>query len=77
MPFSTPKPENPSPCQLLRELDNQGTVFFLAVTMILIKLDHIVRGGEPYLRTRGIVAARSVTMIRHPRGSYIVMTFAV
>ena len=36
-------------CQSLRELDNQDTVFFfffLAVTMVVIQLDHIVRGGE-------------------------------
>ena len=36
------------------ELDNQGTFFlffFLAVTMMVIELDHIVRGGEPSLRT--------------------------
>ena len=33
-------------CQLLRELDNQGTVFFLAVTMMVIELGHIVRGGD-------------------------------
>ena len=37
-------------CHSLREQDNQGTVFFvlaLAVTMMVIELDHIVRGGEP------------------------------
>ena len=38
-------------CQSLRELDNQGTVFvvlfFLAVTMMVIELDHIVQRGEP------------------------------
>ena len=39
-------------CQPLRELDNQGTifvflVFFLAVTMMVTELYHIVRGGEP------------------------------
>ena len=41
--------------QSLRELDNQGTVavvvvvvvvVFLAVTMMVIELDRIVRGGE-------------------------------
>ena len=41
-------------CQSLPELDNQDAVFFLllAVTMIVIELDHIVLSGEPYLRTR-------------------------
>ena len=38
-------------CQSLRELDDQGTVFFfflfLAVAMMVIELDYIVRGGEP------------------------------
>ena len=34
-------------CQSLRELDNQGTVFFLAVTVMVTELNHIVRGGEP------------------------------
>ena len=34
--------------QSLRELDNQGTFFFFfEVTMMVIELDHIVRGGEP------------------------------
>ena len=34
----------------LRQLDNQGTlffVFFLAVTMMVTELDHIERAGEP------------------------------
>ena len=35
-------------CQSLREVDNQGTVIrFLAVTMMVADLDHIVRGEEP------------------------------
>ena len=40
-------------CQLLRQLDNQDTVycsfffFLLAVTIMLIEFDQIVRGGEP------------------------------
>ena len=36
-------------CQSLRELDHQGAVFicFLAITMMVIELDHIVRGGDP------------------------------
>ena len=36
--------------------------------MMVIELDH-VRGGEPYLRTRGMLASRSVNMVMHPRGS--------
>ena len=39
--------------------------------MMVIELDHIVRGGEPYLHTRGMIASHSVNMVRHPRGSYI------
>ena len=34
-------------CQSLRELDNHGAVFFVAVTMMVVELDYIVRGGEP------------------------------
>ena len=65
--------------QSLRELDNQGTVFLVwAVTMMAIEfLDHTaVRGGEPSLRTRGMIASRSVNMVRHPRGSYMVILVA-
>ena len=39
-------------------------------------VDH-VRDGEPYLRTRGMIASRSVNMARHPRGSYIVIPITV
>ena len=45
--------------------------------MMVIELDHIVRGGEPYLRARGMIASRSVNMVRHPRGSYRVISIAV
>ena len=46
--------------------------------MMFIELYHIVRGGEPYLRTtRGMVASRNMNMVRHSRGSYIVMPVAV
>ena len=41
-----------------------------------IEVDHIVRGGEPEVRTRGMVASRSVNVVRHPRGSYRVILFA-
>ena len=50
---------------------------FWRSTMMDIELDHAVRGGEPYLRTRGMITSRSVNMARHPRGSYIVMPIAV
>ena len=43
--------------------------------MMVIKLDHIVRGGE--LRTRGMIPPRSVNTVRHPRGSHIVIPIAV
>ena len=39
--------------------------------MMVIELDHIVWGGEPKLRTRGVIASRSVDMVRHPGGSYM------
>ena len=44
---------------------------------MVIDLDHIVRGGEPQLRTRAMIASRSVNLVRHPRGSCIVMLIAV
>ena len=50
--------------------------FFFAVTLMVIELDHIVRGGEPLLR-RGMIATCSVNMVRHPQGSYIVILIAV
>ena len=33
-----------------------------------------MRGGEPLLRRRGMIASRSVNVVRHPRGSYIRVT---
>ena len=67
-------------CQSLRVLENQdGTVFFffrLAVTMMVIELDHIARGEEPYFRTGGMIASRSGNMERHQRGSCIVIPIA-
>ena len=61
--------------------DSQGKPFFVfvffAVTMMVIELDHIVRCGKPYLRTRGMIASRRVNMVRHPRGSYIAIPIAV
>ena len=44
--------------------------------MMVIELDHIVRGGEPQLRTRGIIVSRSVNRVRHPRGSYMAIPIA-
>ena len=44
---------------------------------MVIELDHIVQGGESYLRTRGMVAPRSVNMVSHPRGSYLVIPIAI
>ena len=44
---------------------------------MVIEFDHIVRGGEPLLRTRGMIASRSVNMVRHPRVSYIVIPITV
>ena len=45
--------------------------------MAVMEFDHIVRGGELYPRTRGTIASRSVNMVRHPRGSFIVLSIAV
>ena len=44
---------------------------------MMVKLEHIVRGGEPQLRTKGIIASRSVDVVRYPRGSYIVIPIVV
>ena len=46
------------------------------MTMV-VELDHIVRGGEPLLRTRGVIASRTVNIVRHPRDSYVVTPIAV
>ena len=43
---------------------------------MVIKLDHIVRGGDPLLRTREMIASRSVNMVRHPR-AYVELPIAV
>ena len=40
-----------------------------AVAMVGGRVGSFVRGGEPYLRTRGIIVSRSVRMARYPRGS--------
>ena len=45
--------------------------------MMVVELGHIVRGGEPELRTRGMIATRNVNMVRHPRGSYIAIPIAL
>ena len=68
-------------CQSLRELDNQCTVCLFSCFFFGHHdgdlVDHIVRGGEPLFRTRGMIAPRSVNMVRHPRGCYIVIPIAV
>ena len=45
--------------------------------MMVTELDRIVRGGEPQRRTMGMLASRSVKMVRYPRGSYIVISIAI
>ena len=50
---------------------------FLAVAMMVIEFGNIVRGGEPSLRTRGMIAPCNVNMVRHPRGSYIVIVIVI
>ena len=45
--------------------------------MMVIELDQIMRGGEPLLRTSGMVASRSVKKVRHRRDSYLVIPIAV
>ena len=66
-------------CQSLRELDNQGTVclLFLGGRQDGYRVDHIVQGGERLLCTRGMIASHGVNMVRHLRGSYIVLPVAV
>ena len=60
-------------CRSLHELGQQGTVFFGGRSQLAVELDHL-RGVETFLlRTRGLVVSRSVNMVRHPRGSYIVL----
>ena len=65
--------------QSLRGLDNQGTVFFSSDHHdgCRVTVDHIVRGGELKLRTRGMIASRSMNKVRHPQGSYKVIPIAV
>ena len=49
------------PCRSLRELDNQGKFcFFPVVGYAGGRVRSFVRGGEPSLRTRGMIASRSV-----------------
>ena len=36
------------------------------------RVDHIVRGAQPYLHARGVVVAHIVYMFKEPRGSYMV-----
>ena len=53
-------------CRSLHELDNQGTYLFacffvfLAIAVTGVRGRSFVRGGEPLLRTRGMVGLRNV-----------------
>ena len=65
----------------LRELGNQVSVFVFSPPLFFFggnhnggRVDHVVRGGEPSLRARGMIAPRCVKMVKHPRGSYTVLT---
>ena len=65
----------------LRELGNQVTTVFFFPPVFFFggnhnggRVDHVVRGGEPSLRARGMIAPRCVKMVKHPRGSYTVLT---
>ena len=37
------------------------------------RVRYVLRGGQPYLRTRGIIASCNVNIVEHPRGSCIVI----
>ena len=68
-------------CHSLRERDNQGTVFFFFTGhhdgyRVTVCRSYCA-GWRTLTRTRGIIASRSVNMVRHPRGNYIVMPIAV
>ena len=68
------------PLTTVHELGHQGTFFFVLRSITDGgRARSPVRGGELLLRTRGIIASRSVNMVRYPRGSYsyIVIPIAV
>ena len=78
--LSTHTPSAPvKSCQSSRELDNQGTVIFLFFGGHLD--GYLVRSYFAGWRTltpqRGMIASHSANMVRHPRGSYIVIPIAV
>ena len=70
-------------CQTLRERDNQGTVFVVVFVFVwwspgwLSSKIILCRVENPKLRARRMIASRSVNMVRHPRGSYIVIPITV
>ena len=67
-------------CRSLRELDCQGAVLLLFILFLGGRSQlavELLRGGEPMLRTRGMIVPRSVYIVRRPRGSYIVPPIAV
>ena len=43
----------------------------------MMVIDHVVRRGEPYVRTRGMIASRRVNKVKHPRDSCILIPIAV
>ena len=45
-----------------------------AVSMIVVELDHLLRGGEPKLRTKRIIIPRSVYVVRQSQGSVKAVT---
>ena len=45
--------------------------------MVVVALDNLVQGGEPYFRTQGMIASRIVNVVRDPRGSYLEIPIAV
>ena len=53
-------------CRSLHELNHQGTFFFFLLLFLggrsqaSVELDQFVRGGERFLRTRGMIVSRSV-----------------
>ena len=49
-------------------LSSFSRVFVLAVIEMVVKLDIVVRSGEPYLRASYVIS-RTVHVVRYPRGS--------
>ena len=51
-------------------VSQSGYRFLFRSPSVAVELHTFVRGGEPPLRTRGIVVSRGVYMVRRPRGRY-------